>query len=37
MAITDEQKSQIKQGFIVGFFSFLGIKILHKFFKKIPA
>ncbi|MDR0666174.1 MAG: hypothetical protein LBF71_02065 [Campylobacteraceae bacterium] len=34
MEITEEQKERFKRGFIIGFFSFLGIKILHKFFKK---
>jgi hypothetical protein len=37
MEITETQKAEFKQGFVVGAMSFLIVKILHKFFNKIPA
>jgi hypothetical protein len=37
MNITEEQKQGFKQGFVIGVISFLAVKILHKFFNKIPA
>jgi hypothetical protein len=37
MEITDDQKSRLKNGIILGFVSFLVVKLLHKVSNRIPA